>query len=161
VNFINGQAHIQEDRCVRCGKCMEVCPFHAIIHIPVPCEDACPVGAVKKNDAGFVEIDHKSASVAAVRHELPRLGHRGTLRDLPGAEDAEERQAGDAMIAPAIEGQFPGTFRRSNKRLLQVGFSKVGRCPAVRRPRQHEAKELSKRKAEGLGWMTILLSRLP
>ncbi len=54
VNFINGQAHIQEDRCVRCGKCMEVCPFHAIIHIPVPCEDACPVGAVKKNDAGFV-----------------------------------------------------------------------------------------------------------
>ena len=37
---------IDPQSCINCGKCLEVCPYHAIIRNASPCEDACPVGAI-------------------------------------------------------------------------------------------------------------------
>ena len=54
----NNQAHIEPIQCINCGKCMKVCPFHAIIYVPVPCEEACPVGAIYKYERGKENIDY-------------------------------------------------------------------------------------------------------
>jgi Fe-S-cluster-containing hydrogenase component 2 len=59
VTVAGGRATIDPESCISCGKCHEACPYHAIIHIPVPCEEACPVGAVSKDDDGKEQIDRE------------------------------------------------------------------------------------------------------
>ncbi|MFA6844595.1 MAG: monomeric [FeFe] hydrogenase [Sphaerochaetaceae bacterium] len=156
INFVHGQAHIMEERCVRCGKCMEVCPFHAVVHIPVPCEEACPVGAIKKNEDGYVEIDHKMCiSCGRCAMSCPfgaiveRSGLFPVVKMLVGATPVT------AMIAPSIEGQFPGTLGQIKEALLQVGFAKVVEVSkGAEVTARNEASELQKRKEGGEGWMT-------
>ena len=46
IEMSNGQAYIRPEKCVNCGLCMNACPYHAIIRVPIPCEEACPVGAI-------------------------------------------------------------------------------------------------------------------
>ena len=46
---INGQAEIDHETCISCGKCHQSCPYHAIVYIPIPCVDVCPVKAISKD----------------------------------------------------------------------------------------------------------------
>ena len=48
----NGQAQIDHDACISCGICHQSCPYHAIVYIPVPCEESCPVKAISKDEFG-------------------------------------------------------------------------------------------------------------
>ena len=48
-NKKTGQAQIDHDKCISCGICHKSCPYHAIVYIPVPCEEACPVKAISKD----------------------------------------------------------------------------------------------------------------
>lgn len=57
VSFKQGKAIITQEDCVSCGICQKVCPYHAIIYTPVPCEDACPVKAITKNSDGTENIN--------------------------------------------------------------------------------------------------------
>ena len=58
ISIQDGRAKIDESLCVNCGLCLQNCPYHAIIKIPVPCEEACPVGAISKGDDGKEHIDY-------------------------------------------------------------------------------------------------------
>ncbi|MCD8073226.1 MAG: 4Fe-4S binding protein, partial [Alistipes sp.] len=51
IGFEAGQAHISHEKCVNCGICQKSCPFHAIIYVPVPCEQSCPLGGICKRAA--------------------------------------------------------------------------------------------------------------
>ena len=57
ISVVHGRSHIDPSLCVSCGKCMEVCPYHAIVKLPVPCEEACPVGAIRKDEHGVEHIN--------------------------------------------------------------------------------------------------------
>ena len=57
ISVVKGRSTIDRTKCINCGKCMTVCPYHAIIRNPLPCEDACPVGAIGKGEDGLVRID--------------------------------------------------------------------------------------------------------
>ena len=46
ISFVNGKAFIDQDLCIKCGRCHDVCPYSAIIKNVIPCEDSCPVGAL-------------------------------------------------------------------------------------------------------------------
>lgn len=156
ISFSNGQAHIDENRCVRCGKCKEVCPFHAVVHIPVPCESACPVDAVKKNDEGYVEIDYEkciSCGRCAMSCPFGAIVERSSV--MPVAKMLKDGDHLTALIAPAIEGQFPGTLGQIKQALLAAGFSTVIEVSAgAETTSVHEAHELQERKKQNLGYMT-------
>ena len=53
----NGQAEIDHETCISCGKCHQSCPYHAIVYIPIPCEEVCPVKAISKDEYGVEHID--------------------------------------------------------------------------------------------------------
>ena len=58
ISFMdNGQAHINHNKCINCGICKEACPYHSIVYIPIPCEEACPVKAIQKDENGIEHID--------------------------------------------------------------------------------------------------------
>ena len=57
ISFIGGKASISSVDCVSCGLCQKVCPYHAIVFTPVPCEDVCPVKAISKDAEGVEHID--------------------------------------------------------------------------------------------------------
>lgn len=156
ITFVHGQAHINEERCIRCGKCFDVCPFHAVVHIPVPCEEACPVGAVKKNEQGFVEIDHKmciSCGRCARNCPFGAIAEKSGL--MPVVKMIQRQEKVIAMVAPAIEGQFPGTLGQIKAALVKAGFADVVEvAEGAEVTAIHEAEELQKKIADKEGYMT-------
>ena len=156
IVFLNGRAHIQEERCIKCGKCMDVCPFHAVVHIPVPCEEACPVDAIKKNENGVAEIDHaKCIGCGKCVRSCPfgAIVERSGL--FPVAKMLKNEEKVVAMIAPAIEGQFPGTLGQIKSALKKAGFTEVIEvAEGAEVTAKHEAEELKEKLEEGAGFMT-------
>jgi len=156
IAFINGRAHIVEERCIKCGKCLEVCPFHAVIHVPVPCEASCPVGAVHKNADGFVEIDHDTCidcGHCAQSCPFGAIVERSSLLHL--ANLLKEGREAVAMIAPAIEGQFPGSLTQIMAGIKALGFADVVEvAEGAHVTAEHEAEEVAARIAAEQGFMT-------
>jgi len=156
IVFVNGKAHIDEKRCIKCGKCLGVCPFHAVIHVPVPCEEACPVDAIHKNEEGFVEIDReKCIDCGHCSRSCPfgAIAERSSLMQVAGM--LKKREEVVAMIAPAIEGQFPGSLGQIVAGLKALGFSDVVEvAEGAHITAAHEAEELQERLSRGDKFMT-------
>ncbi|MFA7670865.1 MAG: monomeric [FeFe] hydrogenase [Sphaerochaetaceae bacterium] len=148
ITFVNGKAQIVEELCIKCGKCLNVCPFHAVIHIPVPCEASCPVDAVHKNSEGVVEIDHeKCVDCGHCSRSCPfgAIVERSSLMHVAKMLKGEETVV--AMIAPAIEGQFPGTLDQIISAIKKLNFSDVVEvAEGAYITANHEAQELKERK---------------
>lgn len=57
ISMVNGKSFIDESKCIKCGKCANVCPYNAIIKQERPCTKACGAGAIKTDAKGRAEID--------------------------------------------------------------------------------------------------------
>jgi [FeFe] hydrogenase (group B1/B3) len=122
----NGRARIDGEKCVNCGLCLQNCPYHAIIKIPVPCEESCPVGAISKNENGKERIDyHKCIFCGNCMRECPfgAMMDKGQLVDV--IKHIMNKQKVVALYAPAVAAQFriePGQLEGA---LMEAGFSGV------------------------------------
>lgn len=157
ISFINGKAHIDADKCVSCGKCMDVCPYHSIIRIPVPCEEACPVNAITKDEFGKEHIDHeKCISCGKCLQSCPfgAIVERSQMIDvLKFIHDTDKKVV--AMLAPAIVGQFPGDIAHVVGALKKAGFDDVVEVAVgADITTQKEAAEFMEKMAEGEKLMT-------
>ena len=121
------RAVIDQAKCVKCGRCADVCPYNAIIKVPLPCEDACPVGAITKGEVGREHIDHsKCISCGKCLNSCPF----GVIVETSQMVDVlrEINTPGQkvvAMLAPAILGQFAGSINNLVGALNKIGFSHV------------------------------------
>ena len=52
-----GRTKVDQDKCIKCGKCVEVCPYHAIVKSERPCAAACGMNAITSDSLGRAKID--------------------------------------------------------------------------------------------------------
>ena len=149
-------AHIDKSKCINCGKCMTVCPYHAIIRNPLPCEDACPVGAIGKGEDGLVRIDFDRCIYCGKCFRSCPFSAIMERSQLTGILEAmKEGKKVIAMVAPSITDQFPGTIEQLFKALKIAGFSDIMEVAlGAELTTEHEAEEFFERMGKGDKLMT-------
>ena len=126
IKVENGKSVIDPSKCKNCGMCAQVCPYQAIAKIIVPCENACPVGAIAKDENGLAQIDfEKCISCGKCVHACPfgAVHKKSQIIDILKA--IKEGKKVIAMPAPAIMGQLPCTPKQLKTAILELGFADV------------------------------------
>src|SRR5574344_176349 len=154
---VDKHAHIDETKCINCGLCMQNCPYHAVIKIPVPCEEACPVGAISKDETGHERIDYdKCIFCGNCMRECPF----GAMMDKSQLVDVIHHMMMNkkkvvALYAPAIAAQFNAAPGQLEAALMKAGFDKVYEVArGADICADKEAKEFEERMARGDKMMT-------
>lgn len=149
-------ARVDYSKCIKCGKCLQVCPFNAIIKTKVPCEDACPVGAIRKNEFGVADIDFdKCISCGKCFDKCPfgAIMERSELiRVLQSLKDGRKLVA---LVAPSAQFQFPGGIEKLFSAIAAAGFADVIEVAlGAEMTTTNEAKEFVERMKNGEKLMT-------
>ena len=156
IRMVDDQAVIDKALCINCGICQNVCPFHAIIKIPVPCEEACPVGAISKDKEGKECIDYqKCVFCGNCMRECPFGAMMDRSQVLDVLRRIRQGQKLAALYAPAVAGQFRAPLGKLVSALRKVGFDavyEVARGADITAGK--EAHELEERLARGEPFMT-------
>ena len=152
----NGQAEIDHDTCISCGKCHQSCPYHAIVYIPIPCEEVCPVKAISKDEYGVEHIDESKCIYCG---KCINACPFGAIFEISQVFDIlQSIRRGEqvvAIVAPSILAQFGSPKEQVYGALKQIGFTDIlevaqGAMETTRR----EAAELVEKLHEGQPFMT-------
>lgn len=156
ISIVNGRSVIDDTKCKKCQMCVKACPYKAIVKISVPCEDSCPVGAIKKDETGFASIDYdKCINCGRCTAACPfgAVHERSQIIDILKAIKSDKKVI--AMIAPSIIGQFPGNIYQLKTAIINSGFDDVYEvAQGADITANTEAKEFTERMKEGQNFMT-------
>jgi [FeFe] hydrogenase (group B1/B3) len=156
ISIVNGKSVIDGSKCKGCTKCMQVCPYSAIVKLKVPCEDACPVGAIEKDENGHAKIDFNeciSCGKCVSACPFGAVHEKSQIIDVLKHIKAGKKVI--AMMAPAIVGQLPCTAQQMHSAIKKLGFSEVYEvAQGADCTSRHEAADFEERMAKGDKFMT-------
>ena len=136
---------------------MAVCPYHSIVKIPVPCEEACPVNAIYKDEFGKEHINYEqciSCGRCLASCPFGAIVESSQIVDVL-REINETQNKVVAMLAPAVVGQFPGTINNLVSALKKAGFDDVVEVAVgADITTRLEAEEFIERMNDGAKFMT-------
>lgn len=128
ITHVDGQAHIDKSKCVKCGKCKSACPYDAIGKKVRPCSVACGVKAIESDEYGRAVINQEkclSCGMCMVSCPFGAIADKSQIFQLIRCM----KNGGEvvAEIAPAYAGQFgkEATPDKIYAALLKLGFSQV------------------------------------
>ena len=153
----NGQRSvIDKEKCKKCGLCMSACPYHAIVKTIVPCEEACPVGAIAKGEDGLAHIDKdKCISCGKCVSACPFGAPHAKSQIIDILKHIKAKKNVIALIAPALIGHLPCTPEQIQDALHKIGFSKVYEvAQGADITATTEAKDFQERLENGAPFMT-------
>ncbi len=156
ISVINGKSVIDPAKCKNCGMCAQVCPYQAIQKIIVPCENACPVGAIAKGEDGHAQIDFsKCISCGKCVSACPFGAVHEKSQIIDVLKTIKEGKKVIAMLAPAMMGQLPCTPEQLKEAIQQLGFYDVYEvAQGADVTTKTEAAEFTERLENGAEFMT-------
>lgn len=128
VSIKNGKSVIDKEKCLKCGRCAEVCPYNAIVKYDRPCAASCGVDAIESDYLGRAKINHEkcvSCGQCLVNCPFSAIADKSQIFQLVHA--LREGENIIAEIAPSFVGQFGplATPERVKEALKDLGFSHV------------------------------------
>lgn len=128
ISIIKGKSVIDQEKCIKCGKCKSVCPYDAIAKKERPCARACGVNAIESDEMGRATINNEkcvSCGMCMVSCPFGAISDKSQIFQL--AHALKEGKQIIAEVAPAFVGQFGDevTPRKLKAALLKLGFSEV------------------------------------
>ncbi len=126
ISIVNGRSVIDQEKCIKCGKCVNVCPYNAIMRMERPCAKACGVDAIGSDSLGRAEIDHNkcvSCGMCLVNCPFGAIADKGQIFQTIHA--IKTGVPVYAAVAPAFVGQFGKdlTPERLRSALKELGFA--------------------------------------
>ncbi|MCF0106734.1 MAG: 4Fe-4S dicluster domain-containing protein [Holdemanella sp.] len=128
IHIVNGRSLINDEKCIKCGKCMEACPYHAIVKLERPCSASCGMDAIKSDEDGKAIINYdKCVSCGQCLVSCPFGAIVGKGQIFQTIYAMKEGYEVIAAIAPAFVGQFGPSITPPKVRaaLQQLGFADV------------------------------------
>ncbi len=155
ITVENQVSRIDYDKCVKCGKCQECCPFRAIVKVTVPCEEACPVDAIRKNAHGIARIDFNRCIYCGRCLKYCPFGAVMERSEMIRILYALENEKLIALVAPSAEAQFSGTLEQLFGAIARLGFAGIMEVAlGAEETAAHEAAEFAEKMAAGEPLMT-------
>ncbi|MBP1532448.1 MAG: 4Fe-4S binding protein [Alphaproteobacteria bacterium] len=154
---VDEKAYINQDACIKCGICFNNCPYSAINKAVVPCQDACPVGALSKDENGAEHIDYNkciSCGKCILSCPFGAIVHNSQIIDvLKHLKNKSKKTV--AMLAPAVAGQFGNDLGKVITAFKKLGFDEVVEvAQGADVTTTTEAAEFLERMEEGAKFMT-------
>lgn len=126
IEFVEGKSNIDLNKCINCGKCAKVCPYHAIIRQVAPCVESCSAKAITRNGEETAYIDNQACiQCGACVKACPFAAVVEKSQIIDVVFKIQEGQSVTLLLAPSFRGQFPGTEGQLFQALEEAGFSQI------------------------------------
>ena len=109
ISIVHGKSFIDEEKCIKCGKCQSACPYNAIIKQERPCAAACGMKAIHSDEYGRADIDYNkcvSCGMCLVSCPFSAIVDKSQIFQTIKALQSDTPVY--AAVAPAVAGQFAG-----------------------------------------------------
>ena len=128
ISVVQGKSVIDQEKCIKCGKCVDECPYNAIIKFERPCAEACGMDAIGSDEFGRAKIDYDkcvSCGMCLVNCPFGAIADKSQIFQLVQAIKRGDKII--AAVAPAFVTQFGEkvTAAQMKEAMLQVGFHDV------------------------------------
>ena len=129
IVIIQNRAFIDQNKCIECGRCADVCPYNAINENKRPCVRACAVDAITSDEDRRAEIDDDSCvncGSCIIACPFGAIDYVSYIVQVIKSLKNNEKEI-VALLAPSFMGQFGVRVKAEmvKKALKEIGFTEV------------------------------------
>jgi [FeFe] hydrogenase (group B1/B3) len=124
ISMVDGKSVIDQKKCIKCGKCKNICPYDAISHLQRPCLASCGVDAIVSDEHGRAFIlNEKCVKCGQCMVSCPfgAIADKSQIFQLIRALQSGRKII--AQVAPAFVGQFGPNVTPD---MIKTGLKELG-----------------------------------